>query len=294
MLGCRTLAPDDYTRYPTGACPISDGFKLIRPNLVGVDPVRCMTFNIRVAHALDRQNRWYRRRELVLDVLREHRPQLLGLQEVVPFQLNEILGAFPALGAIADRRYAGRMGTYAPILFDRNTLEPAQSGDFWLAPDPDGSRQRGWDAAVPRICTWAVFRVRGPQPRRFAVFNTHFDQAGVSARVESARLVVSRLDSLRHFPRLVMADLNANESSEALGLLRATGLRDSFRDLHPDEEAFTFHGFRGKGVRNLGKIDYILCDGSWETLAAGVVRGSRAERYPSDHFPVTAELRLRR
>ncbi len=257
-----------------------------------MDPLRCMTFNIRVAHALDRQNRWYRRRELVLDVLRDHRPKLLALQEVVPFQLNEILDAFPTLGAIADRRYAGRMGTYAPILFDRQTLEPAQSGDFWLAPDPDGSRRRGWDAAVPRICTWAVFRLRAARGRRFVVFNSHFDQAGVTARVESSRLVVSRLDAFRHLPRLVMADLNANESSEALDLLRSSGLRDTFRDLYPDEEAFTFHGFRGKGVRNLGKIDYILCDSSWETLAAAVIRAGHPDRYPSDHFPVTAELRI--
>ncbi|MGH2759431.1 MAG: endonuclease/exonuclease/phosphatase family protein [Actinomycetota bacterium] len=254
-------------------------------------PLRCMTFNIRVAHALDRRNRWYRRRDLVLDVIKDHRPQLLGLQEVVPFQLNEVLTAFPGLGAIADRRYAGRMGTYAPILFDRETLEPAQSGDFWLAPDPDGSRKRGWDAAVPRICTWSVFRARGARDR-FVVFNSHFDQAGVIARAESARLVVARLNALRHLPRLVMADLNADEASEAMAVLRAGGLRDTFRDLHPDEEAPTFHGFRGKGVRNLGKIDYILCDGRWETSAAAVVRDGRGDRYPSDHFPVTAELRL--
>ena len=257
-----------------------------------MDALRCMTFNIRVAHALDRQNRWYRRRDLVLDVIGEYGPQLLSLQEVVPFQLDEVLTAFPGLGAIADRRYAGRMGTYAPILFARETFEPAQSGDFWLAPDPDGSRARGWDAAVPRICTWAVFRMR-ESDERFVVFNSHFDQRGVSARLESARLVVSRLRALRHFPRLVMADLNADEASDALKLIRGAGFRDTFRDLYPDEEAFTYHGFHGKGVRNLGKIDYILCDGRWETLAAGVVRTGREDRYPSDHFPVTAELRLR-
>jgi endonuclease/exonuclease/phosphatase family metal-dependent hydrolase len=253
-----------------------------------------MTFNIRVAHALDRQNRWYRRRELVIDVIRTYQPQILSLQEVVPLQLDELLTAFPGLGAIADRRYAGRMGTYAPILFDRGMFEPVQSGDFWLAEDPDGSRKRGWDAAVPRICTWAVFRARGSDPPRFAVFNSHFDNAGVIARRESARVVVSRLGQLEHFPRLVMADLNASESSDAMTVLRAAGLRDTFRDLYPDDEAFTYHGFRGRGARSLGKIDYILCDERWETLGAGIVRAGREKRYPSDHFPVTAELRLRR
>ena len=258
-----------------------------------MNTLRFLTFNIRVAHALDRHNRWYRRRELVFDVIRDSRSQILGLQEVVPFQLDELLTAFPGLGAIADRRYAGRMGTYAPILFDRDAVEPAQSGDFWLSPDPDGRRTRGWDAAVPRICTWAVFRQHGPDGRRFAVFNTHFDQAGVVARGESARLVVSRLSTLVHVPRVVTADLNADESSEAMAILRTAGFQDTFRELHPSEEALTYHGFRGRGARSLGKIDYILRDDRWETIEAAVVRDGRDGRFPSDHFPMTAELLLR-
>jgi endonuclease/exonuclease/phosphatase family metal-dependent hydrolase len=69
-------------------------------------------------------------------------------------------------------------------------------------------------------------------------------------------------------------------------------MRDSFREIHPDEVANTFHGFRGRGAKSLGKIDYILCDERWRVLAAEVVRANSDGRYPSDHFPIVADLEI--
>lgn len=251
-----------------------------------------MTFNIRFARALDGPNDWYRRRDMVFEVIDRRSPHVLGLQEVLPAQLEELLGAFPRYGAIADRRYGGRStGAYAPILFDTQRLETDRSGDFWLSAEPDGPRARGWDAAVPRVCTWAAFRQR-PTEEAFVVFNSHFDQRGVRARVNSARLVVERLERFAHLPRLFTADLNANERSEAMSVLGEAGMRDTFRVVHPDAgPAFTYHRFRGAASRGvLGKIDHVLCDAKWRVTGAEIVRDTFDGRLPSDHYPVTAEL----
>ncbi len=257
------------------------------------EPLRVMTFKIRQGRAIDGANRWYKRRDLVFDVFRQARPHVVGAQEVHQMQLEEILQAMSGYVAIAQRRYGGLVGAYAPIFFESDRLEPAQSGDFWLAPEPDGRRKRAWDAAVPRMCTWAVFRDRSSGDR-FAVFNSHFDQRGAVARVESSRLLVQRLGAVAHLPRLVTLDLNANESSEPLKILIDAGLRDSFRVVHPDASpAFTYHRFRGTKSRGvLGKIDYVLCDGRWTVRDATVVRDEVDGRLPSDHYPVTAELTL--
>jgi endonuclease/exonuclease/phosphatase family metal-dependent hydrolase len=260
-----------------------------------MEPLRVMSFNVRIGRAFDGQNRWYRRRELVFEAIRASRSHVIGLQEVSPFQLDELLSEFPGWGAIADKRYGGRFtGTYAPIFFDASRLQPAQSGDFWLAPDPDGKRVRAWDAAVPRICTWCVLHDRTSGGSRLAMFNSHFDQAGVEARAESARLLLGKADQLGHLPRLVTADLNADESTEPLAVLKAGGFRDTFRLLYPRENADSYHGFRGRGVRRLGKIDYVLCDERWDVCAAAIVRDSSDGRFASDHFPLTAELTIRR
>lgn len=255
--------------------------------------LRVISFNIRLGLAQDRENRWYKRRALVFEVAKESGAHVMGLQEVSPFQLEELLAAFPDFGVISDRHYGGRRtGTFGPIFFDRKRLEPAQSGDFWLSASPDGDRVRGWDAVVPRLCTWAVFRDRRTLGRRFAVLNTHFDQAGTRARIESARLVVGRLAALGYMPRLCTADLNADETTEPVRIFAAGGYRDTFRVLHPRAEANTFHGFRGRGVRRLGKIDYVFCDDRWDVVHADIVRTGRDGRFPSDHFPVTAELAI--
>ncbi|MEX2537770.1 MAG: endonuclease/exonuclease/phosphatase family protein [Actinomycetota bacterium] len=252
--------------------------------------LKVMTFNIRHGRAFDGPNRWYLRRDLVFEVIKASSVHVLALQEAHHFQLEELLAEFPVVGLIAGRRYGGPRGTHAAILFDAERFEACQSGDFWLAPDPDGSRVRAWDAAVARVCNWVVLADRSADRARFAVFNTHLDQAGPVARHESARLIASRVTALSHIPRLVVGDLNAGESSDPVRTLRGAGFRDSFRVVRPDEEANTYHRFRGKGVKRLGKIDYILCDDRWGVIDAAVIRSGRGGRFPSDHFPVTAEL----
>jgi exonuclease III len=70
-------------------------------------------------------------------------------------------------------------------------------------------------------------------------------------------------------------------------------LVDSYRQVTPTigRDEATYHGFSG---RTLGsRIDFVLHDGSFETLDAAIVRTNYSGRYPSDHFPVTATLRLR-
>ena len=252
--------------------------------------LRFMTFNIRHGRALDGANRWYMRRDLVFEVIRQWSPHVLGLQEAHHFQLEELMPVFPRMALLSGRRYGGPRGTYAAIMFDADRLEACQSGDFWLSTEPDGERVRSWDAAMPRVCNWAVFADKSRDRARFAVYNTHFDHVGAEARLESARLMVSRIADHGHMPRLVVGDLNVSERRDPLRVFIDAGFRDSFRILHPNEEALTFHGFRGKGVKRLGKIDYILCDERWKVITAAVIRDGEQGRFPSDHFPVTAEL----
>ena len=105
----------------------------------------------------------------------------------------------------------------------------------------------------------------------WVVFNTHLDHGGAVARLEAARIIVERAIVASGLPTLVLGDLNADETSEPLRELYAAGLRDTFRDVYPDErDVQTVHHYVTQpGAR---KIDYILCDGRWEVLAAEIVR----------------------
>ena len=50
----------------------------------------------------------------------------------------------------------------------------------------------------------------------------------------------------------------------------------------------TFHGFRG--TPGQARIDWILFRGPWSVKSARTVTANQDGRYPSDHFPVLAEL----
>lgn len=270
--------------------PQTDGPAASRPASAPAPPsvLRVMTFNVRYASADDGEDAWAKRSELLFETIRAAAPQVLGVQEALRSQVDELLKALPNMDAFGQGRRGGREDEHCAILVDRERFAVERSGDFWLSESPAKAGSRSWDAALPRMCTWAVLREKDSNAR-CVVFNTHFDHKGARARAESARLLVERMKAFPAMPKLVLGDLNAEENTTPLETLKAAGLRDTFRALHPDvQPAGTFHAFRGKEVG--GKIDYVLCDGLWEVRRAEILRGSKDGRYPSDHFPVMAEL----
>jgi endonuclease/exonuclease/phosphatase family metal-dependent hydrolase len=158
-----------------------------------------------------------------------------------------------------------------------------------------------WGNRITRIATWARFRDRATHAT-FYVFNTHWDHESQPSRERSAALIIERIGGREHpdDPVLLMGDFNAGEDNAAFQALLApraaaagnVPLYDTFRAVHPAaRETGTFNAFRGE--RSGPKIDAILVSPEWETLDASIVLLEENGRYPSDHFPVTAVLRLR-
>jgi endonuclease/exonuclease/phosphatase family metal-dependent hydrolase len=98
-------------------------------------------------------------------------------------------------------------------------------------------------------------------------------------------------------PAVVLGDFNSGEANPAYRRLTSPRagagplLRDTYRLLHPgDSIVGTFNGFRADSTGE--KIDHVLVTRGWRVVDAGILRTSRNGRYPSDHFPVTATIRL--
>ena len=62
--------------------------------------IHAMSFNIRLGVANDGPNHWDLRKGLVFDVLRDHKPDVVGMQEAWKFQIDEIQKALPEYGLI--------------------------------------------------------------------------------------------------------------------------------------------------------------------------------------------------
>ena len=129
------------------------------------------------------------------------------------------------------------------------------------------------------------------------IVNTHFDHRGSEARRQSAAVLrrYARQFAANH-PLIVTGDFNAGEGSDPYRELiensadAETGLVDVYRIAQPARRADegTFNGFRG--LRDGPRIDWILATPSWRVVSARIVTTQREGRFPSDHFPVVAEL----
>lgn len=255
------------------------------------EALRVMTFNIRHGTAPDGENAWYLRKEQVFSVIRNFRPHLLGLQEALPNQLEQLAGEFPNLVALGTGREADGSGEYSALLFDRTRLDCFESGMFWLSDTPSERGSRTWGNHLPRICCWAEFSDRATQ-RTLRVYNNHWDHKSQKARVGSGELVAERIEPfIRQMPVLLMGDFNAGSHDPSRQPLADVGLVDTYFQVHNDEaETGTHNSFRGD--RSGPKIDTIYVNDRFETISAAIDHTEHEGHFPSDHFPVTATLRF--
>lgn len=256
------------------------------------DPLTVMSFNIRYGSANDGENRWTARRGMLFDLLRREDADIIGLQEALAFQIDEIVAARPAYATVGvGRDDAAARGEFSAIVFRRERFRVAEAGTFWFSDTPSEPGSRSWGNRIPRICTWARLIDRDGQG--FYVYNVHLDHESQPSRERSAQLLLERIQA-RGFPAdpvVVTGDFNAGEKNPALATLLGPFV-DTFRAVRPDDEQVgTFTGFR-YGRIDGEKIDYVLVQPGTEVMDAGILRFSRRNRYPSDHFPVTARIRF--
>ena len=263
------------------------------------EPLAVVSFNIRYGTAKDGENHWTARRALLFEVLRDMNADVVGVQEALASQIDEIEAAIPGYASVGvGRDDAGRAGEFSAILVRKERFRIADAGTFWFSDTPAIPASKTWGNNITRICTWT--RLVDRDGRGFYVFNLHLDHESQPSREKSVALLRERIQT-RAFPAdpvVITGDFNAGERNPAIATLvgppdPASRFIDTFRVLHRDEaEVGTFTGFTFGNTRG-EKIDYVLVQPGTEVLSAGIVRVSRNGRYPSDHFPVSATLRLK-
>ena len=263
------------------------------------EPLAVMSFNIRYGTANDGENRWENRREALFALLRAEDADVIGLQEALYSQIQEILVAVPGYAAAGVGRDDGRTkGEFSAILFRTTRLTLSDAGTFWFSDTPEVVASTTWGNTITRICSWARFVDR--DGRAFWHYNVHLDHLSQPSRERSAELLARRIAARddRGEPAIVTGDFNVGETNPALVPLVGTAAApgrfvDTFRVMAPAAtEAGTFTAF--DPARTTGdKIDYVLVPRGTEVLSAAIVRTARNGRLPSDHFPVTARVRLK-
>jgi endonuclease/exonuclease/phosphatase family metal-dependent hydrolase len=182
-------------------------------------------------------------------------------------------------------------GEYSPILYRTASLQLIESNTFWLSPTPD-QISVGWDAALPRICTYARFEHRKSK-KQFWVFNTHFDHIGEEARKQAASLIIETIEKVNQdqLPVVVTGDFNLTPDTVPIQLLQAKYEDVMGNSVSTDLHYGTFNGFdlTQKGDR---RIDYIFQKGFSLKRAKHLWIKTDEGRWASDHHPVYARLKF--
>jgi len=265
----------------TGCCATSS-----RPSNDKIT-INVATFNIRFDNPRDGENAWVYRKEMVRGLIRFHDFHIMGTQEALYNQLNDLLElenfAYVGVGR-DDGRNAGE---HSAIFFRTDMFEVVKHGDFWLSETPDVPSM-GWDArCCHRLCTWAKFREK-TTGTEFFVFNVHYDHQGVEARRQSSLLLVEKINEIAGDAHVfAIGDFNAVPGQEPIQIMLDGGFRDAFyASLQPPYGTVgTFNAFRlDHPMQN--RIDYIFVTEGIVVNKYGVLNDMQYGRFPSDHFPV--------
>ena len=260
------------------------------------ETLRVMTFNIRYDNPADGEDAWPNRRAKVASMIRFHGADVVGLQEALRTQIADLEAALPQFGWFGSGRSAERDGEHCAVLYRRDRLEVLAESTFWLSATPEVAGSQGWDAALPRIVSWAKLKDRRTGAV-FHLFNTHFDHRGEVARRESARLLLRKVTEIAgpDGPVVVTGDFNTTPDAEPYRILTGGDATPGPLVDALSASSFPHHGpttsWNGfKSIEPGRRIDFILVRPPVGVGQHGILSDTFDGRFPSDHLPVLAEV----
>ena len=268
------------------------------------DALRALTFNVRYNEPADGRHAWPHRRALVLDTLRAHAADLIGLQEAGADQFAQIatsLDGYTAFGVYRDEW--GHVETYGGFVrSDRFDL--LSDGLFWLSDTPAIAHSITWaNDWGARACAWVRLRDR-VSDRELVFASTHVD-TNADSWLPSARVLQRELDRIGgDRPIVLVGDFNCVAHGDAHRDLTGHGFRDAWLEAgHNDDGRLTYHGFSGAVLleqvsdvpaeafmHHNCRIDWILVRGDLACSECTIDVRRSGDVLPSDHYPVVATL----
>lgn len=258
-----------------------------------------MSFNIRYDNPEDSLDNWQYRKDRAAKVIRFYDADILGSQEVLHNQLEDLKQRLPEYDVIGVGREDGKeKGEYSALWYKKDRFTVLDSGYFWLSETPEVAGSKGWDGACERIASWAKLKDNASGKEIFAL-NTHLDYVGVAARREGVSLILDKVAELSNgLPVVVTGDFNAEPESDVIKHVTDTSnpkhLIDS-RSVAPlvYGPSWSWHDFGKLPYDRRPLIDYVFVNNGVEVLKYGVLAETENEAFVSDHAPVLVTVEIK-
>lgn len=170
------------------------------------------TANVKVSGRLPR----------LLQMMETEQVDIAGLQEVGPAWIYNFNQTPPERYAFVGQ-YTKSTQEAGYILYNRERFSLLAHDYFWLAPGMPKEPVKGWDGDHDRMVNWTVFQEK-ETGIIFLFCDTHFDNGGAQARLESAKIVNSWIQEkilqlaqqyqVTQVPAFLVGDLNCQPGSQ--------------------------------------------------------------------------------
>ncbi len=250
------------------------------------------TYNLRYDNPKDTGNLWINRAPVIASLIRFHDFDIFGTQEGYKNQLDDIINALPQYNYCGVGRNDGKgKGEHSAIFYKKDDFNLLNKGDFWLSQTPD-TPSLGWDATCcNRICSW-VYLQHKKSGKKFYFFNAHYDHQGIQARKESSKLILQKINNIAaNEPVIFTGDLNGSHKSEWYQAIATSAkLKDTYKEVkYPYANNASHNGF-GSTKDSTDIIDHIFITKHFTVSKWGLLTDTYHGKFPSDHFPVLAEV----
>ncbi len=270
--------------------------------------LRVMTFNVFNSEIAEEEPEgphelWQHRAALNVRTIKRYAPDLIGFQELGRAQWDTYGEHLAEYDRFPDHKDDPEMSS--AIFWKSARFQLTQGGKFWLSRTPD-QPTADWGVPYPLCVTWVKLTDRSSGLSSLHL-NTQFEDGpdGDVSRPESGKLIVAKVEQLREnnrLPVVLTGDFNCNPWSPAYRTFVENGWTDAYRAAGNADnvESSTFHGFQGRNYFSLEWGDQLFWRVDWiltlsgtqhvQTTSCTIVRDAEPPLYPSDHYPVVAEL----
>ena len=258
------------------------------------DSFRICSFNIRT-RGDKAPNDWQTRISRILAIFEKYELDSIGVQELTTQQKNALMAKATNYAAVGVGREPNKQGEHNCVIYRKDRFDCLDAGTFWLSTTPDVVGSHSLKTACRRICTWAKLKDK-KTGKEFVHFNTHLDHRSEDARRNGAALIMSRMDDIaKGLPCFLTGDMNCRINTPSIQSFLAKMKNTKDVSETPHKGSFqTFHAYRYNPEKpSKGEIDFIFFSGDMRVLKHATINDHNGNEYPSDHFPVMAEIILK-
>lgn len=254
------------------------------------DASRVMSFNVRCCD--DKEGSVKNRSKIVAAIIQQYAPDSVGVQEATGEWMKILSESLVGYAYVGEHRDEDADSEYSAVFYREDKFNLIDSGTMWLSDTPDVKYTKYEESACTRIATWAVLEDKDTG-LKYAHINTHLDHVSDTSRVLQTEVLKGKIYELKNLGYSVVCtgDFNTEPTSEVYSKMLEV-MKDTKAIAENTDDGITFHSYGKVEEGSADPIDYVFVSESVKVDTYKIVRNTVMDMYPSDHYPLVADVIL--